>query len=122
MVALIVAGVWRLASPGRRAAATAVATQVRIKHAQAGVGLFAEHYGRAPNALEELLSNPEGMEFVSEPLVDGFGNPLVYEAPSEGVEGFIASYGRDRKPGGIGADLDFIGRLTNVAVARLHGQ
>ena len=73
--------------------------------------------GRYPSTeqgLEALREQPDGIDKWDGPYlrkelpVDPWGNPYVYESPSEHGDYTIVSYGADGKPGGEEMDMDIV--------------
>ncbi|MDH3358673.1 MAG: type II secretion system major pseudopilin GspG [Desulfobacterales bacterium] len=73
--------------------------------------------GRYPSTeqgLEALREQPDGIDKWDGPYlrkelpVDPWGNPYVYESPSEHGDYAIVSYGADGKPGGEEMDMDIV--------------
>ena len=97
------------------------AAQARVAaHAEAKAGMFAivealasyavDHAGKYPETLEALIKpDANGKAYIAgaENLLDPWGNPYHYEAPtSERPKLRLCSFGKDGKPGGEGEDAD----------------
>lgn len=71
-------------------------------------------YPTTEQGLEALRQKPSGVDRWDGPYVrkelpsDPWGNPYVYESPSEHGDYAIVSYGADGKAGGEGLDADIV--------------
>jgi general secretion pathway protein G len=71
-------------------------------------------YPTTAQSLEALRERPDGIDKWDGPYLrkelpaDPWGNPYVYESPSEHGEYAILSYGADGTPGGEGMDMDIV--------------
>ena len=71
-------------------------------------------YPTTEEGLQALRERPDGIDKWDGPYLrkelplDPWGNPYVYESPSEHGEYAIMSYGADGKPGGEGIDMDIV--------------
>ena len=71
-------------------------------------------YPTTEQGLQALRERPDGIDKWDGPYLrkelplDPWGNPFVYESPSEHGEYAIMSYGADGKPGGEGIDMDIV--------------
>jgi general secretion pathway protein G len=71
-------------------------------------------YPSTEQGLEALRERPDGVDKWDGPYLrkelplDPWGNPYVYESPSEHGDFAIMSYGADGKPGGDGMDMDIV--------------
>ena len=84
---------------------------------ESAVDTYRLDIGRYPTTeqgLEALRERPGGIDKWDGPYLrkelplDPWGNPYVYESPSEHGEYAIISYGADGKPGGEGIDMDIV--------------
>jgi general secretion pathway protein G len=84
---------------------------------ESAVDTYRLDVGRYPTTeqgLEALRERPDGIDKWDGPYLrkelplDPWGNPYVYESPSEHGEYAIVSYGADGKPGGEGIDMDIV--------------
>ena len=84
---------------------------------ESAVDTYRLDIGRYPTTeqgLEALRERPEGLDKWDGPYLrkelplDPWGNPYVYESPSEHGEFAIMSYGADGSPGGEGDDMDIV--------------
>ena len=84
---------------------------------ESAVDTYRLDIGRYPTTeqgLEALRENPGGLDKWDGPYLrkelplDPWGNPYVYESPSEHGEYAIMSYGADGSPGGEGDDMDIV--------------
>jgi general secretion pathway protein G len=84
---------------------------------ESAVDTYRLDIGRYPTTaqgLEALRERPDGNDKWDGPYlrkelpVDPWGNPYVYESPSEHGEFAIVSYGADGTPGGEGIDMDIV--------------
>ena len=84
---------------------------------ESAVDTYRLDIGRYPTTeqgLEALRENPGGLDKWDGPYLrkelpsDPWGNPYVYESPSEHGEYAIVSYGADGSPGGEGYDMDIV--------------
>jgi general secretion pathway protein G len=84
---------------------------------ESAVDTYRLDIGRYPTTeqgLEALRQRPDGIDKWDGPYLrkelplDPWGNPYVYESPSEHGEYAILSYGADGKPGGEGIDMDIV--------------
>jgi general secretion pathway protein G len=84
---------------------------------ESAVDTYRLDVGRYPTTEQGLLSlreRPDGIDkwdgpYLSKELpLDPWGNPYVYESPSEHGEYAIMSYGADGMPGGEGIDMDIV--------------
>lgn len=92
----------------RTSAAIARTTVQLVCYKMATTNFFAMT-GRWPIAAEELVTNSMGVRFIhpSPPVGDGWGRQIVYEPHTTNTGyGRVASFGRDGRPGGVGADAD----------------
>ena len=84
-------------------------TTLQLINYRAATTNFFAVTGRWPASASELVTNSMRLIFIepSPPLCDGWGRQIIYEpyATNAGY-GRVASYGRDGKLGGIGADAD----------------
>jgi len=93
--------------------AIARTNRVLVSYRAATTSFFAK-FGRWPTSTTELVSNSMGIIFIypSPPGKDGWGRLIIYEPYATNIGfGRVLSYGRDGKPGGIGADADIEFRL-----------
>jgi hypothetical protein len=69
--------------------------------------VFFETANRWPTSATELVTNSMGIAFISRLVPDGWGRQIICEphTTNNGYGKFV-SYGRDGKPGGMGADAD----------------
>ena len=71
-------------------------------------------YPTTEQGLEALRARPDGIDNWDGPYLrkelplDPWGNPYMYESPSEYGDNAIMSYGADGEPGGEGTDLDIV--------------
>ncbi len=71
-------------------------------------------YPTTEQDLQALRERPDGMDKWDGPYLrkelplDPWGNPYVYESPSEHGDYAIVSYGADGKLGGDGIDMDIV--------------
>ena len=71
-------------------------------------------YPTTEQGLQALRERPDGMDKWDGPYLrkelplDPWGNPYVYESPSEHGDYAIVSYGADGKLGGDGIDMDIV--------------
>ena len=84
---------------------------------ESAVDTYRLDVGRYPTTeqgLQALRERPDGSSKWDGPYLrkelplDPWGNPYVYESPSEHGEFAIMSYGADAKPGGEGIDMDIV--------------
>jgi general secretion pathway protein G len=84
---------------------------------ESAVDTYRLDVGRYPTTEQGLLSlreRPDGIDKWDGPYLrkelplDPWGNPYVYESPSEHGEYAIVSYGADGMPGGEGIDMDIV--------------
>jgi general secretion pathway protein G len=84
---------------------------------ESAVDTYRLDVGRFPTTeqgLQALRERPDGNDKWDGPYlrkelpVDPWGNPYVYESPSEHGEFAIVSYGADGTPGGEGIDMDIV--------------
>ncbi len=84
---------------------------------ESAVDTYRLDIGRYPTTqqgLEALREKPNGADRWDGPYLrkelplDPWGNPYVYESPSEHGDFAILSYGADGKPGGEGMDMDIV--------------
>jgi general secretion pathway protein G len=84
---------------------------------ESAVDTYRLDIGRYPSTeqgLEALRERPDGIDKWDGPYLrkelplDPWGNPYVYESPSEHGEYAIVSYGADGQPGGEGIDMDIV--------------
>ena len=84
---------------------------------ESAVDTFRLDIGRYPTTeegLQALREGPDGIDKWDGPYLrkelplDPWGNPYVYESPSEQGEYAIMSYGADGKLGGEGIDMDIV--------------
>ena len=84
---------------------------------ESAVDTYRLDIGRYPTSeqgLKALRERPDGIDKWDGPYLrkelplDPWGNPYVYESPSEYGDFAIMSYGADGKPGGEGMDLDIV--------------
>jgi len=84
---------------------------------ESAVDTYRLDVGRYPTTeqgLEALRERPDGIDKWDGPYLrkelpaDPWGNPYVYESPSEHGEYAILSYGADGKFGGEGIDMDIV--------------
>ena len=84
---------------------------------ESAVDTYRLDIGRYPTTqqgLEALREKPDGVDNWDGPYLrkelplDPWGNPYVYESPSDHGEFAILSYGADGKPGGEDMDLDIV--------------
>lgn len=84
---------------------------------ESAVDTYRLDIGRYPTTeqgLEALRERPDGIDKWDGPYLrkelplDPWGNPYVYESPSEHGEYAILSYGADGQPGGDGIDMDIV--------------
>jgi general secretion pathway protein G len=84
---------------------------------ESAVDTYRLDVGRYPTTqqgLKALRERPDGLEkwdgpYLSKELpLDPWGNPYVYESPSEHGDYAIISYGADGKPGGEDMDMDIV--------------
>jgi general secretion pathway protein G len=84
---------------------------------ESAVDTYRLDIGRYPTSeqgLKALRERPDGIDKWDGPYLrkelplDPWGNPFVYESPSEHGEYAIISYGADGKPGGEGIDMDIV--------------
>ena len=84
---------------------------------ESAVDTYRLDIGRYPTTeqgLEALRERPDGIDKWDGPYLrkelplDPWGNPYMYESPSEHGEYAIISYGADGKPGGEGIDMDIV--------------
>jgi general secretion pathway protein G len=84
---------------------------------ESAVDTYRLDVGRYPSTeqgLEALRERPDGIDKWDGPYLrkelplDPWGNPYVYESPSEHGEYAIVSYGADGQPGGEGIDMDIV--------------
>jgi general secretion pathway protein G len=84
---------------------------------ESAVDTYRLDIGRYPTTeqgLEALRERPDGIDKWDGPYlrkelpVDPWGNPYVYESPSEHGDYAIMSYGVDGKPGGEEMDMDIV--------------
>ena len=84
---------------------------------ESAVDTYRLDIGRYPTSeqgLKALRERPDGIDKWDGPYLrkelplDPWGNPFVYESPSEHGEYAILSYGADGKPGGEGIDMDIV--------------
>jgi general secretion pathway protein G len=84
---------------------------------ESAVDTYRLDIGRYPTTqqgLEALREKPDGVDNWDGPYLrkelplDPWGNPYVYESPSEHGDFAILSYGADGKPGGEGMDMDIV--------------
>ncbi len=92
-------------------------TKGQITLLESALDTYRLDVGRYPNteqglqALRERLDgidNWDGPYLRKELPSDPWGNPYVYESPSEHGDFAIVSYGADGKPGGEGTDIDIV--------------
>ena len=76
--------------------------------------LDVSRYPTTEQGLQALRERPDGIDKWDGPYLrkelplDPWGNPYVYESPSEHGEYAIVSYGADGMPGGEGIDMDIV--------------
>jgi len=84
---------------------------------ESAVDTYRLDLGRYPTTeqgLQALRERPDGIDKWDGPYLrkelplDPWGNPYVYESPSEHGEYAIMSYGADGMPGGEGIDMDIV--------------
>jgi len=84
---------------------------------ESAVDTYRLDVGRYPTTeqgLEALRERPDGIDTWDGPYlrkelpVDPWGNPYVYESPSEHGDFAIMSYGADGKSSGEGIDMDIV--------------
>ncbi len=84
---------------------------------ESAVDTYRLDIGRYPTTekgLQALREQPDGVDtwdgpYLSKALpLDPWGNPYVYESPSEHGDYAILSYGADGKLGGDGTDIDIV--------------
>ena len=84
---------------------------------ESAVDTYRLDVGRYPTTeqgLEALRERPDGIDNWDGPYLrkelpaDPWGNPYVYESPSEHGDYAIMSYGADGKPGGEEMDMDIV--------------
>ncbi len=89
----------------------------QISLLESAVDTYRLDIGRYPTTeqgLAALREKPDGVDKWDGPYlrkelpVDPWGNPYVYESPSEHGEYAIMSYGADGTPGGEGDDMDIV--------------
>ena len=89
----------------------------QISLLESAVDTYRLDIGRYPTTeqgLEALREKPDGIDKWDGPYLrkelpmDPWGNPYVYESPSEHGEYAIMSYGADGTPGGEGDDMDIV--------------
>jgi general secretion pathway protein G len=89
----------------------------QISLLESAVDTYRLDIGRYPTTaqgLEALRERPDGIDKWDGPYLrkelplDPWGNPYVYESPSEHGEYAIVSYGADGTPGGEGIDMDIV--------------
>ena len=89
----------------------------QISLLESAVDTYRLDIGRYPTTeqgLEALREKPDGIDKWDGPYLrkelpmDPWGNPYVYESPSEHGEYAIMSYGADGSPGGEGDDMDIV--------------
>ncbi len=89
----------------------------QISLLESAVDTYRLDIGRYPTTeqgLAALREKPDGVDKWDGPYlrkelpVDPWGNPYVYESPSEHGEYAIISYGADGTPGGEGDDMDIV--------------
>ena len=105
MVALLLILAWyQVRTPTAIAKTTAQLFTCRVASTN-----FLSMAGRWPTSVTELVTNSMGIVFIypSPPIPDGWGRQIMYEpyTTNSGYGRFV-SYGRDGKPGGVGADAD----------------
>ena len=92
-------------------------TKGQIALLESAVDTYRLDIGRYPTTeqgLEALREKPDGLDKWDGPYLrkelplDPWGNPYVYESPSEHGEYAIQSYGADGNPGGEGNDMDIV--------------
>ena len=92
-------------------------TKGQIALLESAVDTYRLDIGRYPSTeqgLEALREKPDGLDKWDGPYLrkelplDPWGNPYVYESPSEHGEYAIMSYGADGSPGGEGYDMDIV--------------
>ena len=89
----------------------------QISLLESAVDTYRLDIGRYPTTeqgLRALREKPDGLDKWDGPYLrkelpmDPWGNPYVYESPSEHGEYAIMSYGADGSPGGEGDDMDIV--------------
>ena len=89
----------------------------QISLLESAVDTYRLDIGRYPTTeqgLAALRERPDGIDKWDGPYLrkelplDPWGNPYVYESPSEHGEYAITSYGADGMPGGEGDDMDIV--------------
>ena len=84
---------------------------------ESAVDTYRLDVGRYPTTeqgLQALREQPDGIDKWDGPYLrkelplDPWGNPYLYESPSEHGEYAIMSYGADGMPGGEGIDMDIV--------------
>src|SRR5258706_12153020 len=90
-----------------RTRAAIAQTTVQLINYQTATRSFFTMARRWPTSATELVSNSMGMIFIyrGPPARDGWGWEILYEPYTTNAGyGRVASYGRDGRPGGVGAD------------------
>jgi len=100
---------------GQAAKARVKAARVQISSLGTALDAFALDVGRYPTSqegLDALITRPSGLSMwdgpyiKKEPPKDPWGNPYVYDVPSEGGRYELFSYGSDGRRGGDGDAAD----------------
>ena len=118
MVAVVIIGVLAaLVVPtilGRSDKARQAVAKQKIASLESAINLFNQDYGRFPDALEELTTQPADIaddqwtppSLKSKDLLDPWGNPFFYQYPGEHWAFDLASLGADGQPGGENVNAD----------------
>jgi len=98
---------------GKASDANRKSAAVQIEKISNAVELYRLETGQYPEALDDLVTRPAGLERWNGPYVrklsrlqDPWGNSLIIEVPGQNGSFDIVSYGGDGRPGGDGDAAD----------------
>ena len=97
---------------GKAESAKAMATSSQISRISMSVESFYLDTGITPSSLDELVSEPSGVNGWNGPYIkntllkDPWGQPYQYKVPGDHGDFDIWSYGADRQQGGEGNNAD----------------
>lgn len=90
----------------------------QLRFTDAAIQKFRQKHGKLPRSLKQLTADPEfsKLQYRGE-ISDSWYQPLIYKI--DGDNYILISYGRDKKPGGIGLDCDLSNADLNPAAAKV---
>jgi general secretion pathway protein G len=98
---------------GKASEANRKSALVQLEKIASAVELYRLETGRYPEALNDLVEQPQGLDRWQGPyvrkasqLIDPWGNALAMRLPGENGSFDIVSYGGDGQPGGDGDGAD----------------